>query len=100
MKPKNIFTPGMLQNPKSWDHYYWIEHFQSLGYEAEAPAWPLRTGEPAELRANMPAGLGSLTLKQVYEHADDEPHEMTPELFHKNFANTLTREQSPIVPLA
>ncbi|MCW1926390.1 alpha/beta hydrolase [Luteolibacter arcticus] len=157
MKPKIIFIHGMFQNPKSWNR--WLSHFESAGFEAVAPAWPLHDGEPAELRANMPYGLGSLPLERVYGHyrdivreaveppvvighslggliaqkllaeglvraaigiasvapnkmlaldwgfmrnsasitnpfAGDEPYEMTPELFHKNFANTLSREES------
>ncbi|MCW1885048.1 alpha/beta hydrolase [Luteolibacter flavescens] len=159
MKPKVIFIHGMFQNPKSWDA--WVTYFDFLGYEVHAPAWPLHEGAPADLRANIPRGLGSLNLERVYHHyrdivrasveqpvvighslgglvaqlllaeglvraavgiasvapnkmlaldwgflrnsasitnpfAGDEPYEMTPELFHKNFANTLSREESDL----
>lgn len=161
MKPKVIFIHGMFQNSKSWDHYHWVEHFNSLGFEAIAPSWPLHEGSPPELRANVPKGLGSLTLEEVHDHyrqmirreveqpivighslggliaqkllaegrvraavgiasvapnkmlamdwgfmrnsasiinpfAGDDPYEMTPELFHKNFANTLSRDESDL----
>lgn len=161
MKPKIIFIHGMFQNAKSWDHYHWGTHFKKLGFDVETPSWPLHDGEPASLRANIPPGLGSLTLAQVYTHhrdiirrqveppivighslgglivqkllaedlvraaigiapiapnkmlamdwgflrnsasiinpfAGNDPYEMTPELFHQNFANTLSRDESDL----
>jgi pimeloyl-ACP methyl ester carboxylesterase len=66
MKPKIIFIHGMFLNPKSWEP--WVAHFEALGYDCEAPAWPLHTGDPAELRANIPAGLGDLKLANLYDH--------------------------------
>lgn len=157
MKPKIIFVHGMFLNPKSWNH--WISYFQGLGYPCEVPAWPLHEGEPSVLRANIPPGLGELTLAQVYSlyerlvceeseppvvighsmgglvvqklaaagliragvgicsvapnrmlaldwgfmrnsasitnpFAGSDPYEMTEELFHKNFGNTMTAEES------
>lgn len=157
MKPKILFIHGMFLNPKSWSP--WITYFENLGYTCEAPAWPLHEGDPAELRRNCPAGLGTLGLAEVLSHyeqivrnesvspivighsmgglivqklasaeviragvgicsvapnrmlsldwgflrnsasitnpfAGDEPFEMTPELFHQNFANTLGEAHS------
>jgi pimeloyl-ACP methyl ester carboxylesterase len=157
MRPKIIFIHGMFQNHKSWAH--WSSYFRNLGFATEAPAWPLHDGEPAELRANIPFGLGTLTLERVYNQyrqiiggseekpivighslgglmaqkllgedlvraaigiasvapnkmlaidwgfmrnsasitnpfAGDDPYEMTPEAFYRNFANTLTEEES------
>jgi pimeloyl-ACP methyl ester carboxylesterase len=157
MNPKIIFIHGMFQNPKSWQE--WISFFEDTGFEALAPAWPFHEGEPAELRANIPAELGSLTLAELHAYyheiisrepeppivvghslggllaqkllaegivraaigiasvapnkmlaldwgfmrnsasitnpfAGDDPYEMTPELFHQNFANTLSRADS------
>jgi pimeloyl-ACP methyl ester carboxylesterase len=63
MKPKIIFIHGMFLNPKSWEH--WIPYFENLGYSCIAPAWPLHEGDPTELRIHQPAGLGSLTLRDV-----------------------------------
>lgn len=61
---KNIvFIHGMFQNPKSWDK--WESFFTAEGYNCFTPAWPLHDGEPADLRANIPAGLGDLTLDEV-----------------------------------
>lgn len=66
MKPRLMFVHGMFLNPKSWEA--WISHFEALGYECEAPAWPLHEGAPADLRHQVPEGLGSLELKTVYTH--------------------------------
>jgi pimeloyl-ACP methyl ester carboxylesterase len=58
------FVHGMFQNPKSWDH--WIRFFTDKGYDCSAPAWPLHEGEPADLRQNPPAGLGELSLDEIF----------------------------------
>ncbi|MCW1915879.1 alpha/beta hydrolase [Luteolibacter sp. GHJ8] len=157
MNSKIIFIHGMFQNPKSWRE--WVSFFEATGFEALAPAWPLHEGEPSDIRANIPAGLGNLTLAEVYGHfhtlaaaepeppvvighslgglvaqklladglvraavgiasvapnkmlaldwgflrnsasitnpfAGNDPYEMTPELFHRNFANALSRTDS------
>lgn len=63
--PKIVFVHGMFQNPVSWEK--WITFFQGLGYECTAPAWPLHDGDPAGLRANPPANLGKLRLKDVIQ---------------------------------
>lgn len=62
---KIVLVHGMFQNPKSWER--WVEMFQSRGHDVIAPAWPLHEGEPAELRANPPQGLGKLELKDVLD---------------------------------
>ncbi len=61
-----VFVHGMFLNPKSWSN--WISYFEERGYHCIAPAWPLHEGEPSALRANPPAGLGSLSLNTVVEH--------------------------------
>ncbi|WP_207435014.1 alpha/beta hydrolase [Sabulibacter ruber] len=58
-----IFIHGMFQNSKSWDN--WVAYFTQRGYNCLAPSWPLHEGEPAQLRANPPAGLGELGLDEV-----------------------------------
>jgi pimeloyl-ACP methyl ester carboxylesterase len=58
-----IFVHGMFQNPVSWEK--WIAFFSERGYNCMAPAWPLHAGEPAQLRANPPAGLGQLGLDDI-----------------------------------
>lgn len=78
MNPRILFIHGMFLNPKSWES--WISHFEALGYECEAPAWPLHEGEPSDLRARIPEGLGHLDLKTVYGHyrnlLKDDPREV------------------------
>lgn len=63
---KIVFVHGMFQNPKSWDR--WVRFFSDKGYDCSAPAWPLHEGEPASLRQNTPAGLGELSLDEIYEN--------------------------------
>ncbi|MVN22999.1 alpha/beta hydrolase [Mucilaginibacter arboris] len=58
-----VFIHGMFQNPKSWAK--WITYFEAKEYNCLAPAWPLHEGEPADLRANPPAGLGDLELNDI-----------------------------------
>lgn len=64
MKPRIIFIHGMFLTPKSWEP--WISYFEALGYECEAPAWPLHESEPAELRRHVPPELGKLSLQDLY----------------------------------
>lgn len=157
MNPKIVFIHGMFQNPKSWNQ--WVNYFERLGFDCEAPAWPLHEGEPSDLRAEIPPGLGKLGLDDLLQHyrgiigqvpeqpivighslgglvaqklladglvraavgiasvapnrmlafdwgflrnsasitnplAGDEPYLMTADLFHENFANTLSRAES------
>ena len=66
MKPKILFIHGMFLTPRSWEN--WLSYFQVLGFQCEAPAWPFHEGEPARLRANIPAGLGALCLRDLHEH--------------------------------
>ncbi|RYE36561.1 MAG: alpha/beta hydrolase, partial [Sphingobacteriales bacterium] len=58
-----VFVHGMFQNPKSW--VKWVEFLSQKGYNCIAPAWPFHKGEPAELRANPPQGLGDLSLNDI-----------------------------------
>jgi len=62
---KIVFVHGMFQTPKSWDR--WVRLFTDKGYECHAPAWPLHEGDPALLRQNPPAGLGELSLEEIYD---------------------------------
>jgi alpha-beta hydrolase superfamily lysophospholipase len=66
MKPKIIFIHGMFLTAKSWEE--WETYFAARGYECEAPPWPLHDAEPAQLRANIPPGLGKLSLADLHSH--------------------------------
>ena len=66
MQPKIVFIHGMFLTSKSWNQ--WVRYFTGLGYECEAPAWPLHEGEPSALRSNIPKGLGGLTLAELHGH--------------------------------
>ncbi|WP_345951685.1 alpha/beta hydrolase [Mucilaginibacter sp. PAMB04274] len=65
MKSTIILIHGMFQNAKSWEP--WVKHFTEKGYNCIAESWPLHEGEPADLRANTPAGLGELRLAVIIE---------------------------------
>ena len=69
MKPKIIFIHGMFLTAKSWEK--WVPYFEGLGYPCEAPPWPLHDREPAAMRADPPAGLGTLGLAEVYRHYEE-----------------------------
>lgn len=61
-----LFIHGMFQNAKSWDN--WIKLFRDYKFDCIAKSWPLHEGEPADLRANPPLGLGDLHLDAVVNH--------------------------------
>lgn len=63
-----VFIHGMFQNPVSWDK--WKTFFAAKGYECIAPAWPDHEGNPADLRQNIPAGLGDLRLNDIVESVE------------------------------
>lgn len=63
MKRTIVFVHGMWQNAKSWKK--WIDYFEQRGYNCVAHSWPLHEGVPAELRKNVPEGLGDLVLDDV-----------------------------------
>jgi len=65
MKSTIIFIHGMFQNAKSWNA--WVNFFNDKGYNCIVESWPLHEGEPSQLRANPPAGLGELKLATVIE---------------------------------
>ncbi len=63
MRRTVVFIHGMFLNPTSWRP--WQAHFEARGYETIAPPWPLHDGDPAALRRNLPAGIGTLSLADV-----------------------------------
>ncbi|HKB91055.1 MAG TPA: alpha/beta hydrolase [Opitutaceae bacterium] len=65
MSSSILFVHGMFLNPKSWEH--WVPFFEDRDFLCGAPAWPFHEGEPGELRRDIPAGLGRLSLATVVE---------------------------------
>ncbi|HZZ19399.1 MAG TPA: alpha/beta hydrolase [Opitutaceae bacterium] len=65
MQKKILFVHGMFQNSVSWAR--WVSFYEQRGFTCRAPDWPCHDGEPADLRANIPTALGTLTLDTVVE---------------------------------
>ena len=65
-QPAIVFVHGMYMNSVSWEP--WIERAKARGFESSAPSWPFHDGPPAQLRANVPTGLGMLTFGAVVDH--------------------------------
>ncbi len=60
-----IFVHGMYMNDRSWQE--WVHRYREHGYTCHAPAWPCHHGDPAQLRADIPKGLGTLRLGTVVD---------------------------------
>jgi pimeloyl-ACP methyl ester carboxylesterase len=69
MEKTIVFIHGMFQNPRSWEQ--WIKYFEARGYKCISPAWPFHGGDPADLRLNVPEGLGNLRLETVIDFYTD-----------------------------
>ncbi|HAA13485.1 MAG TPA: alpha/beta hydrolase [Cytophagales bacterium] len=56
-----VFIHGLFMNNHAWDD--WKALFEAQGYTCYAPAHPKHEGNPAELRANPPAGLENVQFQ-------------------------------------
>ncbi|MEL6538713.1 MAG: alpha/beta fold hydrolase, partial [Bacteroidota bacterium] len=56
-----VFIHGLFMNNETWDE--WKAFFENQGYTCYAPAHPKHAGNPAELRANPPAGLENVQFQ-------------------------------------
>jgi pimeloyl-ACP methyl ester carboxylesterase len=65
-EPAIVFVHGMYMSGMSWAP--WVERATARGYESSAPSWPFHDGTPAQLRANVATGLGTLTFGAVVDH--------------------------------
>jgi pimeloyl-ACP methyl ester carboxylesterase len=62
-----VFITGAFVSNRGWDN--WKAYFESKGYKTLAPAWPLKDGVPATLRAQHPdSPIAALSLEEVVEH--------------------------------
>lgn len=65
-----VFIHGMFMTPLVWTE--WEQHFQGLGYQTYAPAWPLHELSVDEQNNLHPsASLAALTLPEVVQHYRD-----------------------------
>ncbi len=60
-----VLIHGLWVTPQSWDPFR--RHYEALGYEVLAPAWPGITGDAKQMRAD-PSGLNGVGAEQVIEH--------------------------------
>ncbi len=56
-----VFIHGLFMNNKTWNG--WKTFFERNGYTCYAPANPKHNGQPADLRANPPAGLADIRFE-------------------------------------
>jgi pimeloyl-ACP methyl ester carboxylesterase len=61
-----VLIHGLFMNAKSWQE--WKAYFEKAGCTVIVPEYPFHTGEPADLRKNIPDGLRNLNLEQVLSH--------------------------------
>jgi pimeloyl-ACP methyl ester carboxylesterase len=61
-----LFITGAWMHTSSWDAFRGV--FADAGYTTLAPAWPYLDAPVDQLRANPPAGLGTVGLKQITDH--------------------------------
>jgi pimeloyl-ACP methyl ester carboxylesterase len=62
-----VLVHGAWMTAASWDNFR--KPFEAAGYTVHTPTWPfLDQGSAAELRANPPQGLGSLTAGAIADH--------------------------------
>jgi pimeloyl-ACP methyl ester carboxylesterase len=61
-----VFIPGAWMAPECWDNMR--KPFEAAGYTVHTPAWPLLDKPAAELRANPPKALGSLSVGKIVDH--------------------------------
>jgi pimeloyl-ACP methyl ester carboxylesterase len=61
-----VFIHGAWVTPLCWDPFKGF--FEARGYECLAPAWPYRDKPVPELRANPPAQLAGLGIREIVDH--------------------------------
>lgn len=67
MSKSVVFIPGAWMAPACWDDFR--KPFAAAGYTTNSYPWPqLDKGTPAELRANPPKRLGSLSVRKIVDH--------------------------------
>lgn len=60
-----IFIHGLYLNSRCWDG--WVQRFEAAGYTVLAPDYAGHVGEPAALRANIPAELRQTDLTDAVD---------------------------------
>jgi len=62
-----VLVHGAWMTAASWDNFR--KPLEAAGYTVHAPTWPFLAGRSAaDLRANPPAGLGSLKAGEIADH--------------------------------
>ena len=63
--PTILLIHGLWLTPLAWEH--WIDHYESLGHEVLAPAWPRMDVGADALRAD-PSVMDGLGIDEVVDH--------------------------------
>lgn len=64
-----VLIHGLFMNAKSWTE--WKAYYEKLGYNVVVPEYPFHSGEPADLRKNIPDGLRKLNLEDVMAQMEE-----------------------------
>jgi pimeloyl-ACP methyl ester carboxylesterase len=65
-----VLIHGLFMNAKSWQP--WKVYFEKAGYNVVVPEYPFHSGEPADLRKQLPEGLRKLDLTAVIAYLEGE----------------------------
>jgi pimeloyl-ACP methyl ester carboxylesterase len=58
-----VFVHGANVNGLCWEKF--VPVFEAAGWTCHVPDWPTLSGEPADLRANVPEGLAGLGIEEI-----------------------------------
>src|SRR6478735_1886154 len=58
-----VFVHGLFVNPESWTD--WKSYFEAQGYTTHAPANPYHSGNPSQLREQIPQALGKSNFEDL-----------------------------------
>lgn len=61
-----VFIHGAWLTKLSWENF--IPYFEQKGYTTVVPEWPYRDASVEELRANTPAALAEVGVKELTDH--------------------------------
>jgi pimeloyl-ACP methyl ester carboxylesterase len=92
MKKTIVFVHGAWLTSLSWENF--SRYFEKLGYTCVAPEWPFRDKSVSELRADTPAALAKVGVKELVDHYEGILEELTepPILIGHSFGGLIVQE--------